>query len=101
MTRESLARAERLVDRAAHDGVTKRKAPGIGDRMHELTLGEGVERRQRRNLVQRRHASREVEGMTRAGDVFENPATRETGRIITGADETDGRYMRSETRLRP
>jgi|tagenome__1003787_1003787.scaffolds.fasta_scaffold20890097_1 mannose-6-phosphate isomerase-like protein (cupin superfamily) len=39
--------------------------------------------------------------MTRAGDVFENPATRETGRIITGADDTDGRYMRSETRLRP
>jgi hypothetical protein len=32
--------------------------------------------------------------MTHAGDVFENPATRETGRIITGAGDTDGRYLR-------
>ena len=39
--------------------------------------------------------------MTHAGDVFENPATRETGRIITGAGDTDGRYMQSETRVRP
>jgi quercetin dioxygenase-like cupin family protein len=39
--------------------------------------------------------------MTRAGDVFENPATRETGRIITGASDTAGRYMQSETRVRP
>jgi quercetin dioxygenase-like cupin family protein len=39
--------------------------------------------------------------MTHAGDLFENPATRETGRIITGAADTDGRYMQSETRLRP
>lgn len=39
--------------------------------------------------------------MTHAGDVFENPATRETGRIITGAGDTDGRYLQSETRVRP
>jgi quercetin dioxygenase-like cupin family protein len=39
--------------------------------------------------------------MTHAGDVFENPATRETGRIITGAGDTEGRYMQSETRVRP
>ena len=39
--------------------------------------------------------------ITHAGDVFENPATRETGRIITGAGDTDGRYMQSETRVRP
>jgi quercetin dioxygenase-like cupin family protein len=39
--------------------------------------------------------------MTHAGDRFENPATRETGRIITGAGDTDGRYMQSETRVRP
>jgi quercetin dioxygenase-like cupin family protein len=39
--------------------------------------------------------------MTHAGDVFENPATRETGRIITGAGDTDGRYLRSETRVAP
>ena len=39
--------------------------------------------------------------MTHAGDVFENPATRETGRIITGGGDTDGRYMQSETRVRP
>lgn len=39
--------------------------------------------------------------MTRAGDVFESPATRETGRIITGAADTDGRYMQSETVVRP
>jgi len=38
---------------------------------------------------------------TYAGDVFENPATRETGRIITGGGDTDGRYMQSETRVRP
>jgi quercetin dioxygenase-like cupin family protein len=39
--------------------------------------------------------------MTHAGDVFENPATRETGRIVTGAADTAGRYMQSETRVRP
>lgn len=39
--------------------------------------------------------------MTTAGDVFENPATRETGTIVTGAGDTDGRYMQSETRVRP
>jgi quercetin dioxygenase-like cupin family protein len=39
--------------------------------------------------------------MTHAGDVFENPATRESGRIITGGGDTDGRYMQSETRVRP
>jgi quercetin dioxygenase-like cupin family protein len=39
--------------------------------------------------------------MTHAGDVFESPATRETGRIVTGAGDTDGRYMQSETRVRP
>ena len=39
--------------------------------------------------------------MTRSGDLFENPATRETGRIIVGAGDTDGRYMQSETRVRP
>ena len=39
--------------------------------------------------------------MTHAGDRFENPATRETGRIITGAGDTAGRYMQSETRVRP
>ena len=39
--------------------------------------------------------------ITHAGDVFENPATRETGRIITGAGDTEGRYMQSETRVRP
>ena len=39
--------------------------------------------------------------ITHAGDRFENPATRETGRIITGAGDTDGRYMQSETRVRP
>src|SRR3954468_11045562 len=39
--------------------------------------------------------------MTHAGDRFENPATRETGTIITGAGDTDGRYMQSETRVRP
>jgi len=39
--------------------------------------------------------------MTHAGDVFENPATRETGRIITGGGDTDGRYMQSEIRVRP
>jgi quercetin dioxygenase-like cupin family protein len=39
--------------------------------------------------------------LTYAGDRFENPATRETGRIVTGAGDTDGRYMRSETRVRP
>jgi quercetin dioxygenase-like cupin family protein len=38
---------------------------------------------------------------TYAGDVFENPATRETGRIITGAGDTEGRYMQTETRVRP
>ncbi|MCW3017331.1 MAG: Cupin 2, conserved barrel [Solirubrobacterales bacterium] len=38
---------------------------------------------------------------TRAGDRFENPATRETGRILTGAGDTSGRYMQSETRVRP
>lgn len=39
--------------------------------------------------------------MTHAGDVFENPATRETGTILTGAGDTDGRYLQSETRIRP
>jgi quercetin dioxygenase-like cupin family protein len=39
--------------------------------------------------------------MTHAGDVFENPATRETGRIVTGGGDTDGRYMQTETRVRP
>lgn len=39
--------------------------------------------------------------MTHAGDRFENPATRETGRIITGAGDTAGEYMQSETRVRP
>jgi quercetin dioxygenase-like cupin family protein len=39
--------------------------------------------------------------ITHAGDRFENPATRETGRIVTGAADTDGRYMQSETRVRP
>ena len=39
--------------------------------------------------------------VTHAGDVFENPATRETGRIVTGGGDTDGRYMQSETRVRP
>ena len=39
--------------------------------------------------------------ITHAGDVFENPATRETGRIVTGAGDTEGRYMQSETRVRP
>ena len=34
--------------------------------------------------------------ITHAGDVFENPATRETGRIVTGAGDTEGRYMQSE-----
>jgi quercetin dioxygenase-like cupin family protein len=38
---------------------------------------------------------------TYAGDVFENSATRETGRIITGGGDTHGRYMQSETRVRP
>lgn len=33
--------------------------------------------------------------------MFENPATRETGRIITGGGDTDGRYMQSEIRVRP
>ncbi len=42
-----------------------------------------------------------MQAMTRAGDRFENPATRESGRIVTGAADTDGRYMRSETRVRP
>lgn len=39
--------------------------------------------------------------MTHAGDVFENPATRETGTILTGAGDTDGRYLQSETRVEP
>ena len=39
--------------------------------------------------------------ITHAGDVFENPATRETGRIVTGAPDTDRRYMLSEMRVRP
>jgi quercetin dioxygenase-like cupin family protein len=39
--------------------------------------------------------------ITHAGDVFENPATPETGRIVTGAGDTEGRYMQSETRVRP
>jgi quercetin dioxygenase-like cupin family protein len=39
--------------------------------------------------------------VTHSGDVFENPATRETGTIITGAGDTDGRYMQTETRVRP
>jgi quercetin dioxygenase-like cupin family protein len=39
--------------------------------------------------------------MTRAGDRFENPATRETGHIVTGAADTDGRYLQSQTTVRP
>jgi quercetin dioxygenase-like cupin family protein len=39
--------------------------------------------------------------LTHAGDVFESPATRETGRIITGAADTEGRYLQSETRVAP
>jgi quercetin dioxygenase-like cupin family protein len=39
--------------------------------------------------------------MTRAGDMFESPATQESGRIITGAADTEGRYMQSETVVRP
>ena len=41
--------------------------------------------------------------ITHADDVFENPATRETGRIVTGAadTDTDGRYMLREMRVRP
>ena len=39
--------------------------------------------------------------MTHAGDLYENPATRETGRIITGSGDTDGRYMQAETRVAP
>jgi len=42
-----------------------------------------------------------MSGVTRSGDRFENPATRETGTIITGGADTDGRYMCSETRVRP
>jgi mannose-6-phosphate isomerase-like protein (cupin superfamily) len=39
--------------------------------------------------------------MTTAGDVFENPSTRETGVILVGGDDTDGRYLHSEMRVRP
>ncbi len=39
--------------------------------------------------------------LTHSGDVVENPATRETGRIIVGAADTNGRYMQSELRVRP
>jgi quercetin dioxygenase-like cupin family protein len=39
--------------------------------------------------------------MTTAGDVFENPSTRETGIILVGGDDTDGRYLHSEVRVRP
>jgi mannose-6-phosphate isomerase-like protein (cupin superfamily) len=39
--------------------------------------------------------------MTTAGDVFENPSTRETGTILVGGDDTDGRYLHSEMRVRP
>jgi len=39
--------------------------------------------------------------MLHAGDRFENPATKESGRIITAAADTEGRYMQAETRLRP
>ena len=39
--------------------------------------------------------------MLQAGDRFENPATRESGRIITAAADTEGRYMQGEIRLRP
>jgi quercetin dioxygenase-like cupin family protein len=40
-------------------------------------------------------------GLTHAGDRFENPATRESGRILIGGADTEGRYMQSETRIRP
>lgn len=39
--------------------------------------------------------------ITHSGDAVENPATRETGRIIVGAADTNGRYMQSELRVRP
>jgi len=39
--------------------------------------------------------------ITHSGDVVENPATRETGRIIVGAADTNGRYLQSELRVRP
>ena len=39
--------------------------------------------------------------MTTAGDVFENPGTRETGTILVGGADTDGRYLHSELRVRP
>lgn len=39
--------------------------------------------------------------MTTAGDVFENPSTRETGTILVGGADTGGRYLQSETRVRP
>lgn len=39
--------------------------------------------------------------LTHAGDLFESPATGESGTILTGAGDTEGRYLRSETRIRP
>lgn len=39
--------------------------------------------------------------MTTAGDVFENPSTRETGTILVGGADTGGRYLHSEMRVRP
>lgn len=39
--------------------------------------------------------------LTHSGDIVENPATRETGRVIVGAADTNGRYMQSELRVRP
>ena len=39
--------------------------------------------------------------MTTAGDVFENPSTRETGTILVGGHDTGGRYLHSEMRVRP
>ncbi len=41
------------------------------------------------------------EFLTHSGDVVENPATRETGRIVVGAADTNGRYLQSELRVRP
>lgn len=39
--------------------------------------------------------------MMKAGDVYESPTSRETGVILVGAGDTEGRFMQSETRIRP
>ncbi len=39
--------------------------------------------------------------ITRTGDHFANPATHETGHFVTGASDTEGRYMCTETRIGP